>query len=199
MQNIVALIEEHIKTISGPQKVFKTDKEATAHYAKLKANLVQIYRAVGELTSIITNSGNGNLFLANDGFYKPINVGDAAVEATNKISYTLTAGETINGGRALILSDDGKAYGFDINNPSHYDKYIGVAETAALQNGQTQVVSYGQSNYIGSDWIPGKAYYIGSSGFLVDTPPNQGLVKQVGVGINNTTINIVSNTQIKKL
>lgn len=110
---------------------------------------------------------------------------------TNRLTKKFIAGEIINGGRVVYVNTDEKIYPFDITNPFHYDKYVGVAETSTNSGDVCTVVTYGITMLIGSGWKAGWSYYINSEGFLTDTPPEIGLVKQIGVGVNNDKILII--------
>lgn len=105
----------------------------------------------------------------------------------------LTAGETISGSKAVMIDTDTRIYLFDITNPYHYDKYVGVAETSANEGNPVTVITEGKSVLIGSGWLPGKAYYITSDSTLSTTLPPAGTFwKRVGVGIDTDTIMINS-------
>jgi hypothetical protein len=110
----------------------------------------------------------------------------------SSVKQTYIAGAIINGGKAVMIDVDKKVYPFDILNPYHYDKFLGIAETAASAGQPVVIVTNGPSNVIGTGWGPGVGYYIGFSGFLTNIPPSYGLVKQVAVGIDVNTI-IVQN------
>lgn len=112
------------------------------------------------------------------------------------ISYT--AGEAINGGRALYMNADGKVYHLDITDPATYLLYVGIATHAAVLNDPIDVISQGKTELIGSGWLPGQRYWIAASGFLATTPPVTGLSKAVGVGIDTDTINIINFTEYIK-
>lgn len=106
------------------------------------------------------------------------------------------AGATINGGKAVMQDPDGEIYPFDIENPFHYGKYLGVAETAATIGNEATIIISGVSNYIGSGWSAGISYYIGSNGLLTHIPPTTGLLIRVGVGIDTDKIAIIPNINV---
>lgn len=101
-----------------------------------------------------------------------------------------TAGTIINGGKAVFVDTDGLLYPFDITNPLHYGKCLGVAEQSVVLGDICSVVTSGKSNLIGSGWISGVAYYIDSTGFLTTTPPIAGWLQQVAVGIDTEIISV---------
>ncbi len=100
------------------------------------------------------------------------------------------AGEVINGGKAVIIDDDGKIYHMDITNSDHWYKLLGIASTSAIINDPVNIVINRITEVLGSGWIAGKGYYIASTGFLAITAPINGLCKQVGVGIDIDKISI---------
>lgn len=110
-----------------------------------------------------------------------------------------TAGEDINGGRAVMIDTDAKIYLFDISNPYHYDKYLGISSTSVLSGEDCTVVINGKNNTLGPGWLPGRPYYIAAGGNLSTTPPSVGFLKQVAVGIDTDTIMIVSANQYIKI
>lgn len=126
------------------------------------------------------------------GLFRKVN----PVSSTGTVKKNFIAGTIINGGKAVVMDTDGKIYPFNIANDSHYDKYVGVAETAALQDDICTVVINGEVKTLGSGWLTGTPYYIASTSFLTDTPPTVGIVKQIGVGIATDTILITNGTEL---
>lgn len=102
-------------------------------------------------------------------------------------------GQTISGGMAVMIDVNKKVYPFDILNPYHYDKYLGIAETAGLNNTQISVITNGPSKVIGVGWQAGMPYYISNTSYLSNIPPLLGLMKQVGIGIDVNTLLINSS------
>lgn len=102
------------------------------------------------------------------------------------------AGAIINGGKAVIMDTDGLIYPMDITDSNHWYQYVGIAINAAIINDPVNVVVSGKTQVLGSGWVPGIGYYISSTGYLSNTPPITGFCKQVGVGVDNDTINIVN-------
>lgn len=118
------------------------------------------------------------------------------ISTVGTVKKNFIAGVIINGGKALIMDIDGKVYPFDITDESHYDKYVGIAETAANQDDICTVVINGEVKTLGSGWLVGIPYYIAATSFLSSTPPSTGIVKQIGVGISNDTILITNGTEL---
>lgn len=118
------------------------------------------------------------------------------ISTTGTVKKNFIAGTIINGGKALIMDIDGKVYPFDITDESHYDRYVGVAETAANEDDICTVVINGEVKTLGTGWIPGVPYYITSTSFLSSTVPTIGIVKQIGVGISTDTILITNGTEL---
>lgn len=118
--------------------------------------------------------------------------------STEAIIQQYTAGEVINGGKALYMNADGKVYHLDITDPSTYLQYIGIASQSAILNDPVNVVVQGKTQVLGSGWIAGQRYWIAATGFLATTPPATGLAKAVGVGVDADTINIIDFTEYIK-
>lgn len=108
------------------------------------------------------------------------------------VKQTYIAGVTISGGKAVIIDVDKKVYPFDILNPYHYDKFLGVAESAASLGQPIVIVTNGPSTVIGTGWMPGKQYYIGGDSFLTEIAPSSGYVKLVGIGVDTNVLIVES-------
>lgn len=126
------------------------------------------------------------------GLFRKVN----PISLTGTIKKNFIAGVVINGGKALIMDIDGKVYPFDITDETHYDKYVGIAETAAIQDDICTVVTSGEVKTLGTEWLAGIPYYITSTSFLSSTPPTSGVIKHVGVGISLDTILITNGTEL---
>ena len=143
--------------------------------------------ASGDVDTI--NFIGSNVTASRTGNIVEINIsGGSASGITLRKQYT--AGEDINGGKAVIIDTDGKVYSMDITDPSHYQRYLGITEQAVVTNDLVYVITHGEVNTLGSGWIAGMPYYISSTGFLSSTPPTSGNCRQVGVGVDNDKINI---------
>ena len=118
------------------------------------------------------------------------------ISSTGAVKKNFITGIVINGGKAVIMEIDGKIYPFDITNETHYDKYIGIAESSAIENDVCTVVLNGEIKTIGTGWLAGIPYYIASTSFLSSTPPSTGIIKQIGVGISTDTILITNGTEL---
>lgn len=112
------------------------------------------------------------------------------------VKLTMTAGTPIGGGKAVYIKPDQKVYLYDIDDPTCYERYIGVSETAATANSQIVIVVNGPLTNIGAGFITGTPYYIGTGGSLTSTPPLTGAIKQVGVGIDIDKLNITPTIHI---
>lgn len=153
-------------------------------FGEFPQNLTQVEVDAGLETRGYVNA----LTLAN--YYKWSNV-----DKSKAVGDTYTAGEVINGGKALIMDTDSKVYMMDITNPAHYERYIGISAQSAIANDPIKVVSQGKTDVLGSGWLPGVAYYIDATGYLSATPPAVGFTKKVGVGVDNDIIALVNGTE----
>lgn len=97
---------------------------------------------------------------------------------------------TLHKGMAVYLATDGKIYPFDINNPTHYNQYVGVILVNALI---CTVVTYGVLYAEGSGWLTGVPYFIGVDGLLTSTEPVIGLSKLVAVGVDKDRVLVLSS------
>jgi hypothetical protein len=112
------------------------------------------------------------------------------------VKQTYIAAQTISGGKAVIIDVDGKIYAFDILNPYHYDKYLGIAETGSTLGTPIVIVTNGPTTLVGTGWLPGVQYYIGGDSFLTSVPPVSGFVKIVGIGINTNVLLVESGVGV---
>lgn len=103
---------------------------------------------------------------------------------------TFTAGEVINGGKAVIMDTDGLIYVMNITNSAHWYQYLGIAANAANIGDPVTVITHGKTDVLGSGWTVGQPYYIAPTGYLSTSAPTVGYCKQVGVGVSNDIINI---------
>lgn len=120
--------------------------------------------------------------------WKQGNPSDVSSSSSTISTKSFIAGTAISSGKVLIIETDGKVYPFDVNNPDHFDKYLGVAYTAATIGNSCDVVMEGIVNVSGTGWIAGVSYYIAASSLPTSIPPISGLVKEIGVGVENDSI-----------
>ena len=113
---------------------------------------------------------------------------DLAAIVAKQVKQPYLTGTTVSGGMAVMIDVDKKVYPFDITNPYHYDKYLGIAEQGGIPNTYISIVISGLANFPGQGWTPGTPYYIGTTSYLIPTPPTVGLLKQIGVGIDSNVI-----------
>lgn len=109
---------------------------------------------------------------------------------SSSIKKDYIAGETINGGKAVMMDSDALIYVFDINNSSHFGKCIGVAEQSVISGDLCTIVGQGVSSLIGSGWTAGSKYYISSTGFLSSTSPILGWCQIVAIGVDTNIISV---------
>jgi hypothetical protein len=102
---------------------------------------------------------------------------------TNRLTKYFHCGETINNGQAVMVGTDGKAYLFNVNNPTHETKFAGVAETSGDPNIIIRVVTEGVIYVEDQPWIAGESYYVDTDSFLTSTLPVSGIIRLVGVGL----------------
>jgi hypothetical protein len=98
------------------------------------------------------------------------------------------AGEYIERGSACIIETNGNVYLFDITDPSHNFKYVGVAYNTCSQGQIVDIVQEGFLGWSGAPYQKGVVYYVGSDSKLTATPPVTGLVKQIGIGLPSTVV-----------
>jgi hypothetical protein len=122
----------------------------------------------------------------------------ASIKSAANIS-SFTAGSNLTSGQAIAVLEDGKAYVYDVSNLNHYGLFAGIAVSSALTGGEVRVCHSGVCVDVGSGWVQGRVYYVGSNGLLTTVPVQGGLVLEVGKGINIDTILINSKIEIISL
>lgn len=132
------------------------------------------------------------------------NVQDAFDEISNSIKSatnisSFTAGENVTSGQAIAVLEDGKAYVYDVSNLDHYGLFAGIAVSSAVVGSEIRVCHSGVCVDVGSGWIQGNVYYVGSNGLLTTIPSQSGLILEVGKAINTDTILINSKLEIISL
>ena len=99
------------------------------------------------------------------------------------------AGENISSGMAIIINDDDKVYKYNISDISHAGLSCGISKTSALINENiTIVLPENQLTEVGSGWLSGVSYFIGSNSLLTSISPSSGISKKIATGIATDTV-----------
>lgn len=102
---------------------------------------------------------------------------------------SLTAGESISSGMAVVIWTDNKVYKYDISNVNHAGLTCGIAKTSGILDNLMDVVLPGNIHVeVGSGWSVGNSYYISATSILTTTAPTTGIIKKIGTGIDTDTI-----------
>lgn len=101
-------------------------------------------------------------------------------------SFLVEAAQTIQGGRAVALDADGRAFHPDRLLASDGDRVVGVSAYSALTGEEFQVVTHGRLE-VGTTWDEGPLY-VGDNGVLEPTPPTTGWHLQVAVALSATEL-----------
>jgi hypothetical protein len=105
--------------------------------------------------------------------------GDAAI---------VTAGEPLNGGRAIFIDTDGKAYKADKDSLSEVRGILGI-NPGAISIGTTGIVKFlGMIVDPVWSWATNGVIYCGADGVLTQTPPATGNVRRIGVAFSATSL-----------
>lgn len=99
------------------------------------------------------------------------------------------AGENISSGMAIIINNDNKVYKYNILDNNHAGLSCGISKTSALINENiTIVLPENQLTEVGSGWLSGVSYFIGSNSLLTSTSPSSGISKKIATGISVDTV-----------
>jgi hypothetical protein len=99
---------------------------------------------------------------------------------------SITAGETINGGRAVFLSG-GLAYKADKDSLTEVKGIFGIAP-GAIGNGAVGPVAFtGQLSDSSWTWVSGPIF-CGTDGALTQTAPTSGHIRRVAQAMSATTL-----------
>ena len=99
-----------------------------------------------------------------------------------------TAGEILNGGRAVFVAADGKLYMADNTVLAEVKATVGISQGAALLGAAASYISGGVINEPGWAFTPGDRIYFDNLGILVNAPPATGHLRSVGVADSATSI-----------
>lgn len=105
----------------------------------------------------------------------------------------LYAGENLGSSMGIRVGSDGKAYKFDITDPSQYNKYLGVSSHSTNTGAIVKITLVGLLQPPGT-WVAGTVYYIGLDSYLTSTTPGSGLVKVAGVGVDANRLVVLNNS-----
>jgi hypothetical protein len=109
------------------------------------------------------------------------------------LEITKLAGESISSQMVVILDTDNKIYKYDITDPSHYGKCIGISKTAASINTNITVSLVGSEiTSAGSGWLVGETYFVSATSLLTVTPPTTGILKRIALGTATDRVQIVN-------
>lgn len=102
---------------------------------------------------------------------------------------TLTAGETISSGMAVVIWTDNQVYKYDITDDTHAGLTCGIAKTSGTVGNPMDVTLTGSIHTeVGSGWAAGNSYYIAATSLLTTTPPVVGIVKKIATGLSADTV-----------
>ena len=96
--------------------------------------------------------------------------------------YTCQAGETLSGGRVVII-DGGKAFYFQPSNVAFYGRAFGVTTNAAIINTEVTVKMLGIMDWPDNNLTPGAVYFSGANGALTTNPTGLTIVQRIGHAI----------------
>ena len=110
-----------------------------------------------------------------------------AIKAQKSIQVK-TAGEVLNGGRAVFVAADGKVYMADNTVLAEVVAVIGITNASALSGALAEIVTDGTVDEPGWTWTPGARIYFDNLGALVGTAPAVGHHRSIGVASTATSI-----------
>ena len=99
-----------------------------------------------------------------------------------------TAGEIINGGRAIFVGTDGNAYMADNTVLAEVKAVIGVSQNAAVLGDFVEVAVNGAMVEPSITMTPGDRIYFDNLGMLTATAPATGHHRAIGVARSATSI-----------
>ena len=101
--------------------------------------------------------------------------------------YTGTAAEAIGGHRVVYEAPDGLRYA-SASDIATGGAALGVTEGSATQGGTLLVRTHGSISLSGWAWQPSKPVWLGENGLLTQAPALTGVLMEIGVATNATTV-----------
>lgn len=112
-------------------------------------------------------------------------VGTLALGASTQTTRLTTSGN-VNGHRALMFDRMGFVIHADPTVSSF--NFAGISLQAAMSGDSVSVCFGGLVIEPSWSWIPDEVVFIGNDGLLTQAPPTTGILQQIGVSINGTSI-----------
>lgn len=98
----------------------------------------------------------------------------------------MTAYHTVGGHRSLMFDGGGGVVHADPDDPAY--QFAGISNEAASAGNALFVVETGRVTEPGWSWTPGGPVYVAAEGLLTQTAPQTGVMHQVAVAVDPTSI-----------
>lgn len=167
---------------------FTTEGQRNTDYAMLMSQMQPVGTGGGSTGPATWGTITGNI--------------DSQVDLNNTFARSSIkgwAGEDLPSGIVVVVNIDGLIYKYDPLNISNAGKTVGITKNAALMGEEVTATIAGNIHIeVGSGWIAGVSYFIGTSGSLTATPPVEGISKKIATGLAPDTILVNDYPEIVK-
>lgn len=116
--------------------------------------------------------------------------GDVGLRGEHGSTVTLTAGQDLNGHRALAEVSPGVVVHADPNNVDHAELFVGVGLTASLTGAPVSVGIADSISDPSFNWVPFKPVFVGLLGVLTQAIPLAPMLWSICVGVATSATTI---------
>jgi hypothetical protein len=107
----------------------------------------------------------------------------------NRLVSSVLAGENIGSLRILTILSDGAAFHADYRKEDHASRVFGISMSSGVLGGRISVVTHGVLTDPAFSFTDGPVY-VGPNGVLIQVPPVDGYVLQVGNALSAQSVDV---------
>lgn len=112
-----------------------------------------------------------------------------------QLKATFIAGENL-GGQRLVIVSGGKVFYFDPTNEDHYNRQIGLTNSAAVTDENVEVILDGIIDGFSGAITQDEIYFADVNGQLTNTTPTSGIDFPIGIAIDGNSMRLFLNEQV---
>ena len=112
------------------------------------------------------------------------------ITLSGAVALSRRAAGALSGHRCVSAMADGRIAYTHPDDPQSMATLLGITLGAGLDGDDVNVAAFGLVTEPTWAWTPGAALYVGANGALTETPPDEGLLRRVGVAVTGTQIHV---------